>query len=105
MLLAPFLSSPILQAKLGTLDEEFAKWRFAFVSVRTAPKYLEDSDVLGAYYAQTSNTNLMATDGPYLGLQVCGGGKSVGRRDPDSEAFRAMGGRGWHVCVCVFVGG
>lgn len=36
---------PRIQAKLGVSDEEWVKWRFAFLPGRT-PEWLEDSDVV-----------------------------------------------------------
>ncbi|CAI7883773.1 unnamed protein product [Closterium sp. NIES-54] len=38
-----------IQARLGTADEEFGKWNFAFVALGT-PEYLQDSDVVAARF-------------------------------------------------------
>lgn len=56
-----------IQTKLGISDEEYAKWKFAFVSIRYPPEYLNDDDVVAVRFAkahtqQTSEPN-------YLGLE------------------------------------
>lgn len=35
-----------IQAKLRVSDEEMSKWKFAVVSVRPPPEYLEDGDIV-----------------------------------------------------------
>eukprot|EP00798_Chlamydomonas_sp_ICE-L_P025290 gene25290-10943_t len=42
---------------LGISDEEFAKWEFAFISVRSGPVYLKDDDALGARFAKAPYSN------------------------------------------------
>ncbi|CAI7812546.1 unnamed protein product [Closterium sp. NIES-53] len=51
-----------IQARLGTADEEFGKWNFAFVALGT-PEYLQDSDVVAARFQKRDTWEY------YLGLE------------------------------------
>jgi hypothetical protein len=44
----------LAQAKLGVGDEEFAKWRFAYIDNLRKPDYLEDEEVVAARFARQS---------------------------------------------------
>ena len=56
------------QAKLGIPDEQFAKWRFAFVTNLRMPEYLEGEDILaGRFLRQATQGNNQ--DVSYLGLE------------------------------------
>mmetsp|Transcript_35695 Transcript_35695/g.79387 ORF Transcript_35695/g.79387 Transcript_35695/m.79387 type:complete len:1131 (+) Transcript_35695:131-3523(+) len=56
-----------VQAKLGVADEEFSKWQFAFVSIRSPPEYLTDGDIVGERFAKAQHGQ--ASEVNYLGLQ------------------------------------
>ena len=45
-----------LQAKLGVADEEFAKWKFAFINNLQKPEYLTDDDVVAARFPRQTGT-------------------------------------------------
>lgn len=45
-----------MQAKLGVADEEFAKWKFAFINNLRQPEYLADDDVVAARFPRQTGT-------------------------------------------------
>ncbi|CAL8466972.1 g6508 [Coccomyxa elongata] len=59
---------PRIQAKLGITDEEFVKWKFAFMTNLRQPEYLEDEDIVAARFARQS-AGLVSTETSYLGLE------------------------------------
>jgi hypothetical protein len=57
-----------VKAKLRVSDEDWAKWRFAFLTGRT-PEYLAEADTLGERLRSHSGGGLVGSDGaPHLGL-------------------------------------
>ncbi len=57
-----------MQAKLGVPDEQFAKWKFAFVTNLRMPEYLEGEDVLASRFLRQA-TQGNNQDVSYLGLE------------------------------------
>lgn len=61
---------PRIQAKLGVKDEEFAKWKVAFVPMSLRPEYLADSDEVATRfsgrpsYASGQDQNYLGLDHP-----------------------------------------
>ena len=54
---APSSGVPLqVQAKLGVADEEFAKWKFAFINNLRQPEYLADDDVVAARFPRQTGT-------------------------------------------------
>jgi len=58
---------PRIQAKLGVKDEEFAKWKVAFVPMSLRPEYLADTDEVAARFAGRASYS-SGQDQNYLGL-------------------------------------
>lgn len=56
-----------IQAKLGVADEEFSKWKFAFVSIRYPPEHLTDDDTVAGRFAKAHS--LQTSEPNYLGLE------------------------------------
>ncbi|GKE92308.1 ubiquitin carboxyl-terminal hydrolase 13, partial [Tanacetum coccineum] len=54
-----------IQKKLQVPDEEFSKWKFAFVSLGN-PRYLQDSDVV---FTRFENSDVYGAWEEYLGLE------------------------------------
>ena len=57
----------MLQTKLGVPDNQFAKWKFAFVANLRAPEYLEDDEILASRFARQGTP--VSQDTSYLGLE------------------------------------
>ena len=74
----------ILQAKLGVPDEQFAKWRFAFVRDLQKPEYLEDDELLASRFPKQSASQAMSQDTSYLGLEHEDTGPKHGPRKQSS---------------------
>ncbi|CAI9272802.1 unnamed protein product [Lactuca saligna] len=55
-----------IQHKLQVPDEEFSKWKFAFVYLSNV-KYLQDSDIVSHPFLRTRDNDLLLP--PYLGLE------------------------------------
>ena len=51
---ADTISAAQTQAKLGVAEEDFAKWRFAYIDNLRKPDYLEDDEVVAARFARQS---------------------------------------------------
>lgn len=73
------------QAKLGVPEEEFVKWRFAFMVNLRQPEYLEDEDVVALRFARQSATHGVSTETSYLGLEHADTGPK--RPHPNSNRF------------------
>ena len=57
-----------MQAKLGVPDDQFAKWRFAFVTNLRTPEYLEGDDILASRFLRQAAHGI-SQDTSYLGLE------------------------------------
>jgi hypothetical protein len=55
-----------IRDKLGVAAADFESWRSAFVSIRAAPAYLADEEVLAARFAAAGAA---VTESNYLGLE------------------------------------
>lgn len=55
-----------LQAKFGTPADDFAKWRFSFVSRNQAELLQADNEVV---YDRFYSRNYMGLEQPYLGIE------------------------------------
>ena len=76
------------QAKLGVADEDFAKWKFAFINNLRTPDYLEDDDIVASRFTRQSSMH--------------GGTQEVCRRElllPVVDGF-ARAGPCWMLTVC-----
>ncbi|EIE26652.1 cysteine proteinase [Coccomyxa subellipsoidea C-169] len=76
---------PRIQAKLGVPEEDFVKWRFAFMVNLRQPEYLEDEDVVALRFARQSATHGVSTETSYLGLEHADTGPK--RPHPNSNRF------------------
>ncbi|KAI3856937.1 hypothetical protein MKX03_012345, partial [Papaver bracteatum] len=56
-----------VQKKLQVPDEEFAKWKFAYLTWRNIPEYLEDSDIVSRCFQRRDYC--FAAGEQYLGLE------------------------------------
>lgn len=56
-----------IRTKLQVSEEEFAKWKVAFISIRQTPEYLSDSELLLPRFAKPYPGNSL--EGNYLGLE------------------------------------
>ncbi|KAI3952853.1 hypothetical protein MKW92_019982 [Papaver armeniacum] len=56
-----------IQKKLQVPDEEFAKWKFAYLTWRDQPEYLEDSDIVSRCFQRRDYC--FAAGEQYLGLE------------------------------------
>ncbi len=73
-----------MQAKLGVPDEQFAKWKFAFVRDLQKPEYLEDDELLASRFPKQSASQAMSQDTSYLGLEHEDTGPKHGPRKQSS---------------------
>ncbi|KAF6255465.1 hypothetical protein COO60DRAFT_1641474 [Scenedesmus sp. NREL 46B-D3] len=72
-----------IQQKLGIATADFESWRAAFVSIRAAPEFLDDDEVLASRFAAADSQHAVA-ESNYLGLQH----EDKGVRRPAATANR-----------------
>lgn len=82
---SPYDNCACMQTKLGVSQEEFVKWKFAFMTNLRQPDYLEDEDVVALRFARQSATHGVSTETSYLGMEHADTGPK--RPHPNSNRF------------------